>query len=83
MSRAEERQLRGLGVAAERIYRSRREAASLSSRLVVEDGAQACWLPQETIVFEGGRLSRRRWPPISSPRRTGCRSGKWLIRRSE
>ena len=45
--------------AAERIYRSRREVASVYNRLVIEDGARACWLPQETIVFQDGRLSRR------------------------
>lgn len=44
--------------AAERIYRSRQADATIRTTLTVAAGATACWLPQETIVFDGGRLSR-------------------------
>lgn len=45
--------------ACERIYRSTGSDAGISSRLTVGDQAFACWLPQETILFEGARLDRR------------------------
>lgn len=45
--------------AAERIYRSRGEPAIIFSRLSVEENATALWLPQETILFDGGRFTRR------------------------
>ncbi len=45
--------------AAERIYRSRGGAATVDTHLIVEAGATACWLPQESILFDGGRLARR------------------------
>lgn len=45
--------------AAERVYRSRGLPARAENRLEVADGATAFWLPQETIMFDGGRLSRR------------------------
>lgn len=45
--------------AAERIYRSRGEPARISNRLRVDSGATGLWLPQESILFDGGRLSRR------------------------
>lgn len=44
--------------AAEKIYRALDAAARIETRLSVKDDAFAEWLPQETIVFEGGRLSR-------------------------
>lgn len=44
--------------AAERIYRSRGATASLHCRLDIGERADACWLPQETILFDGGRLDR-------------------------
>jgi urease accessory protein len=44
--------------AAERIYRSRQADATIRTNLTVAAGATACWLPQETIVFDGGRLNR-------------------------
>ncbi len=44
--------------AAERIYRSRSEPAVIRTRLAVEDGATAVWIPQETILFDGARLDR-------------------------
>ncbi|TPE53115.1 urease accessory protein UreD [Amaricoccus solimangrovi] len=45
--------------AAERIYRSTGEAGTLDVTLSVGPGARLDWLPQETILFEGGRLVRR------------------------
>ncbi len=45
--------------AAERVYKSRGVPARVENRLTVADGATALWLPQETIMFDGGRLSRR------------------------
>jgi len=45
--------------AAERIYRSRGEPAQVTNRLNVAGSATALWLPQETILFDGGRMSRR------------------------
>jgi urease accessory protein len=44
--------------AAEKIYRALDSAARIETRIAAEDGAHAEWLPQETIVFDGGRLSR-------------------------
>ncbi|MDR6287851.1 MULTISPECIES: urease accessory protein UreD [Inquilinus] len=46
------------GQAAERIYRSLGEAAVITTRLAVEAGATAEWLPQETILFDRARLDR-------------------------
>ena len=46
------------GQAAERIYRSLGDAAVIGTRLVVEAGATAEWLPQETILFDRARLDR-------------------------
>ncbi len=45
--------------AAERVYRSVGGAARIGTRLVLGAGAALDWLPQETILFEGGRLERR------------------------
>lgn len=45
--------------ACERIYKSRAEAARIETRLTVEENACAFWLPQETILFNGGRLERQ------------------------
>ncbi len=44
--------------ACERIYKSRGDDAHISTKLHVAAGADAFWLPQETIVFHGGRLRR-------------------------
>lgn len=44
--------------AAERIYRSRKDTATIETELRIDAGATACWLPQETIIFDGGRLQR-------------------------
>ena len=45
--------------ACERIYRSAGGAAEVTTHLTVGAGARLDWLPQETILFNGGRLSRR------------------------
>lgn len=45
--------------AAERVYRASSDVARVETRLSVEAGARLHWLPQELIVFEGGRLNRR------------------------
>lgn len=45
--------------AAERIYRRSDGVGRIENRLVVEAGANARWLPQETIVFNGAGLKRR------------------------
>lgn len=45
--------------AAERIYRSAGGAARVDARLTIGAGARLDWLPQETILFDAGRLDRR------------------------
>ena len=46
--------------AAERGYRASGDPpAEVEARLSVADGARIDWLPQETILFDGARLSRR------------------------
>ncbi len=45
--------------AAERIYRSRHAPAEIHTRLSVGAEALAFWLPQETILFNGARLTRK------------------------
>jgi urease accessory protein len=43
---------------AERVYRSNSGDALVETRLRAEAGATLEWLPQETILFDGSRLSR-------------------------
>lgn len=45
--------------AAEKIYRSTGPDTDMDVRLTVAAGARLAWLPQETIVFDRARLSRR------------------------
>jgi urease accessory protein len=45
--------------AAEKIYRSHGPVAAIDVSLRVADGAHLAWLPQETILFDRARLSRR------------------------
>lgn len=46
--------------ACEKVYRAAGEAsAEISTTVSVSDRARLLWLPQETIVFDGGRLKRR------------------------
>ena len=44
--------------ACERVYRSTGTDAVVTNRLRLAAGARLAWLPQETILFDGGRLSR-------------------------
>ena len=44
--------------ACERIYRSTGADAVVTNRLRLAAGAKLAWLPQETILFDGGHLSR-------------------------
>jgi urease accessory protein len=44
--------------AAERVYRSAGGVARVETRLTLAAGARLDWLPQETIVFDAGRLDR-------------------------
>ncbi len=50
--------LTGTTQAAERIYRALDRPGRIETRLSVDDEATLQWLPQETILFDGGRLSR-------------------------
>ena len=45
--------------AAERLYRARSGEAHVATRLEVLADATAAWIPQETIMFDAGRLRRR------------------------
>ena len=46
--------------AAERVYRAQPgETARVSGRVTLGAGARLDWLPQETILFDGGALDRR------------------------
>ncbi|MGL5138216.1 MAG: urease accessory protein UreD [Beijerinckiaceae bacterium] len=45
--------------AAEKIYRSDGAMTRVATRLSAAQGSILHWLPQETILFEGGSLSRR------------------------
>ena len=44
--------------AAERIYRARADCAVLNTTLHVAKASIGLWLPQETILFDGGRVRR-------------------------
>ena len=44
---------------AEKIYRAQDEPAEISVALRIAAGARFEWLPQETILFDGARLTRR------------------------
>ena len=44
--------------AAERVYRALNEPAHIATRLEARARAKLAWLPQETILFNGGRLRR-------------------------
>ena len=45
--------------AAEKVYRSLNVPAHISTKLKAHEGAKLAWLPQETIVFNWARLSRK------------------------
>lgn len=44
---------------AERLYRSTGEDARIVNTLTLGAGARLDWLPQETILFDGGRMRRK------------------------
>jgi urease accessory protein len=44
--------------AAEKVYRALSAGSRISTRIEVGDGADAEWLPQETILFDRARLDR-------------------------
>ena len=52
--------------AAEKIYRALSKPARISTILRVGSATKLAWLPQETILFNGGRLSRKMEIDISS-----------------
>jgi urease accessory protein len=52
--------------AAEKVYRALDEPARITTRLKVYEGAKVAWLPQETIVFDRGRLRRETEVDLSS-----------------
>jgi urease accessory protein len=45
--------------AAEKVYRSHGPSADLDIALKVDEAAHLAWLPQETILFDAARISRR------------------------
>jgi urease accessory protein len=45
--------------AAEKVYRALNEPARVATRLTACEAAKLAWLPQETIVFNWGRLNRK------------------------
>jgi urease accessory protein len=52
--------------AAEKVYRALNEPARIATKLRACEGAKLAWLPQETIVFNWGRLSRQTEIELSS-----------------
>jgi urease accessory protein len=52
--------------AVEKVYRALNEPARIVTTLQVCEGAKLAWLPQETIVFDWGRLSRQTEIELSS-----------------
>ena len=52
--------------AAEKVYRALSEPARITTKLKVCEAAKLAWLPQETIVFNSGRLSRETEIELSS-----------------
>src|SRR5262249_4076651 len=51
---------------AEKVYRALSEPARITTKLKVCKAAKLAWLPQETILFNGGRLSRETEIELSS-----------------
>jgi urease accessory protein len=52
--------------AAEKVYRALSEPAHITTKLKAGETAKLAWLPQETIVFNSGRLSRETEIELSS-----------------
>jgi len=55
--------------ACEKVYRARDGRAETSVALTLEAGARLDWLPQETILFDGGALTRRLEADLASDAR--------------
>jgi urease accessory protein len=52
--------------AAEKVYRAANEPVRIATKLKACEAAKLAWLPQETIVFNWGRLSRETEIEVSS-----------------
>jgi urease accessory protein len=52
--------------AAEKVYRALNEPARVATKLEAREAAKLAWLPQETIVFNWGRLIRETQIELSS-----------------
>jgi urease accessory protein len=52
--------------AAEKVYRALNEPARITTRLKAYEATKLAWLPQETIVFDRGRLRRETEIELSS-----------------
>lgn len=52
--------------AAEKVYRALSEPARIATKLKACESAKLAWLPQETIVFNWGRVSRKTQIELSS-----------------
>jgi urease accessory protein len=63
--------------AAEKVYRALTEPARITTQLQARDAARLAWLPQETIVFNGGRLYRQTDIELSSGAEFLCL--EWLV----
>jgi urease accessory protein len=50
----------------ERLYRALDEPAHVTTKLEAHDGTRLAWIPQETIIFNRGRLCRQTEVEISS-----------------
>ncbi|HXF52587.1 MAG TPA: urease accessory protein UreD [Hyphomicrobiaceae bacterium] len=59
LSVGEDASVRIATVAAERVYRSLGPPSEVHVRMRLDHGARLDWLPQETILFSGGRLKRQ------------------------
>jgi urease accessory protein len=52
--------------AAEKVYRALNSPARIATKLIASEASKLAWLPQETIVFNWGRLSRKTDVELSS-----------------
>jgi urease accessory protein len=52
--------------AAEKVYRALNEPARIATKLKASEGAKLAWLPQEAIVFNRARISRKAEIELSS-----------------
>src|ERR1700756_3083953 len=63
--------------AAEKVYRALNEPARIATRLKACEAAKLAWLPQETIIFNWARLSRKTEIDLSSG--TELLALEWLV----